>query len=115
MNGRQPQTISHPRFLGGKKRFEKPGASFGVNATTGITDGEGDPGVAELVMSFGSEFRAVTITGTYGDAATGWDGVACIQYQIEDDLLNLSRIHPHHAEIRRQIRNQLDILANQPT
>jgi len=41
-------------------------------------------------MSFGAEFRTVTITGTYDDAATGGHGVACIQYQIKDDLLNLA-------------------------
>jgi hypothetical protein len=115
INGGETEAISDARFLGGKKGLKKAGTGFGVNPTTGVADGESDPGIAKLVMSIASWLGSITISGMNGDSAAGWHGVSRIQYQIEDNLLNLRRIHSDHTEIIREIRDQLDILANQST
>ncbi len=64
-------------------------------------------------MRAASRSGPITISGVERDASTVRHGVARVQHQVQDDLLNLGWVHPHQAQIIREFDNQFDILANQ--
>src|SRR3984885_4470868 len=113
INRGESQAISLSRFLGGKKGLEHAGAGCGVHAATGVTDGERDPGVAEFLMPVAFRSGPITISRVERDAAAVGHGIARVQYQVQDDLLDLGWIHPYQAQIIREFGNQFDVLANQ--
>ena len=48
-----------------------------------------------------------------GKSAAARHGVAGIDGEIDDDLVELSRVNPHHAEIAGVLHDQLNVLSDQ--
>jgi hypothetical protein len=115
IGGGEPEPISLSGLLGGEKGLEQAGTGFGVHAAARVADGELDPGIAELLLlASWSGCWLIVVPGGERDPAALRHGVARVQNQVQNDLLNLGRIHLHQAEITRQIGNEFDVLADQP-
>ncbi len=101
--------------LGGVEGLEDVGLGIGVHAHAGVADGEHDV-VAGLHR--GMEAGVVGVEGDVG----GLDGqlpavrhgIAGVDRQVHDDLLDLSGIGLDRADVRARHHDQIDVFADQP-
>ena len=84
------------------------GAGFGVHAATGVPDSKFNPGIAGLLLL---ARWLIAVPGNERHPAAVGHGIARVEDQIQNDLLNLCWIHPYQAKIIRQFGNEFDVFA----
>ena len=111
----QPQAGSLALLLGGEERLEDPRLRDSVHAEAGVADGEVDvrPGLHAHVAGR-MLFVEIHVGCLDGELASVGHGIAGVHHQIHEDLLDLAWVGPHHAEVRRQHLNIVDVFAENP-
>src|ERR1041384_4716369 len=101
--------------LGGEERLEEVGADLGRHAAAGIGHGEEHVGTPRrnLVVLLGGRGQ-LHVPGLDRHPAAFGHGVARVDDQVHDRLLQLSRIRLDRVESRAQGHLQLDVLADHP-
>ena len=101
--------------LGGEKRLEDMGLSFGIHAHAGVADGQHHV-LARLRwgVQAGIAFVERDIGGLDGEFAALRHGIAGVDRQIHDDLFDLAGIGAHRAQFRARDHYQIDVFADQP-
>ena len=116
VHGREPEPGALPRRLGGEERVEDARLGLRVHPDAVVRHVEphvlprcgGDPPAGELVVQ-----RGVARRDRDAAARLVGDGVARIDREVEDELLDLPRIGVHEAERRIELEPQLAALADE--
>ena len=112
---RQAEARSLPELLRREEGLEEAALQLRGNAAPGIRDRDRDlrpqflPG--GLVEVHG--FRGVEVPGADRDPTAVRHGVARIQREVHDDVLELAGVHLHPARARGIVRRELDVLAGE--
>ena len=104
----QPEPAAGAWALGGEERLEYPLPDLGRHAGPGIRDGQGDIGAR---LQFGRLTFHRHQPGVDDEMAALGHGVARVDRQVQQGVLDLTRIGHHHRDARSQPRLDADLLA----
>ena len=112
---RQPQAGALTHLLGGEEGLEQVGQGGCINAAAVVAHRQQDIGALHSLDMVG----AVPLIdgdqiGLDGDLAGIADGVAGVDEQVHQDLVELRRIDVHLAGVASRLPDQIDILADEP-
>ena len=111
----QPQTGALAQLLGGEERFEQVGEGVVVHAAAGVAHRQAhvaarrDLRVTEAVGLVEGDRG-----GLDGDPAGVADGVAGVDTQVDEDLVDLGRIDAHRRQPPGRQPGEVDVLADEP-
>jgi len=114
MNGGKAQPRALAR-LGRKEGLEKMSSRGGVHSEAVVGNREQrawQRRSAHSQTGIGQHFH-FAIRGLNRDSSTPWHGVARVEDEVEQDLLGLGRIHLDQAQMRIELKAQLDGLPDQ--
>src|SRR6266516_830185 len=114
VHSRQAETGAAVTVLRREERFEEPDADLGWNTGAGVLDRQLDV-VAWLDALAPRDLRADRHVRRFEchDAAV-WHRVARVDYQVQDDLENLSGIRLNGPQLVRKTALEHDAVAHQP-
>ena len=113
VRGREAQPGSLAAFLGGEERLEEPGLEGRVHADAGVRDREHDvgPGMDRGVAA-GELLVERHVAGLEREAPSARHGVARVDDEVDDRLLDLAGVGQRPPEPGIECRRQLDVLAD---
>ncbi len=114
MDRGEPEARALARGLGGEERLEDAGERGRVHARAVVLDGEDDPRARLDDLAADLEV-ADDVLGARadGDVAPVGHGVAGVDREVEEHLLELARVDEDDRRGRFEARAQLDVLADQ--
>ena len=112
------ESKSHPLslFLGREERLEDTGHCVTVHADPGIRDRQaGIP--SRIGIRVGSDSGLIELDGVglNGQYAAIWHGIACVEYEVGDDLLDLRTVNADVRQVPVQTQADLQLIAKERT
>src|ERR1700733_4385693 len=105
VDGGETETRALSHFLGGKKWLENVRLNFGVHAGARVSDRDHDVEAGNDVSAIFAIF--------YFQKAAARHGIARVNSEIHDDLIDLTAVGLHSAEIRSADDRQFNIFADE--
>ena len=104
-----------PRRLGGEKRLEDTGLGLPVHSAARVAHAQHDvpPRLGGRVLP-GKGFIDLNVRGLNDDSSALRHGIASIDCQVHQHLLDLTRVRVDHAQILARHALQFNVLAEQP-
>ena len=114
VDGGEPESRPLALFLGREERFKHMSLSLGIHSVAGVLDRENDVGTGgHGVGRAGAGFFELHIPGFQNELSTRGHGIAGIDGQIHNDLVDLSRVHLNASQVGIERGHQFYVLANQ--
>ena len=109
---REPEPASLPHRLGGEERLEDPLQSLGIHSRAGVGHGDADV-VAGPDLDAGVRHSELAVEpfpgGGDGQPTTRCHGIAGVEREVEQDLLQLALVGEYQPGIGREVEGHLAV------
>ena len=101
---RQSKSGALADFLGRKERLENPSPQRLIHTKTGIDNADVQVGRGGGIAEQGADFERIRLRGLQRQLTSGGHGVARIDADVEQRLMNLRRVGHNQGQVARQLQ-----------